>query len=110
MDMQQASITPSTKTNMRRFARVNCTLPIALTLGPNAFWHTQSVNISEGGLLMAPLAADIELKPGDKLRILIDGILTDSGLYDPKIGDYFNVRVVYIEPQGIGLEFLQAGP
>lgn len=94
------------KSDKRKFSRVKCSLPVVLTAGPNKFWHSTTVNISEGGLFMEPPTLGSSLKVDDRLRIVIEGILADDNLADEDMENYINVRIAHIATQGIGLEFI----
>lgn len=85
----------------RRFCRVSIHLPVAVRQQDSQVFLTESLDISEGGVLLKNNNA-IKLSAGDIVKVHIDGILGE----DQNKMILHSMRVVRIDDVEIALEFI----
>ncbi len=87
--------------NSRRFNRVNISLPVAIRQQDSQVFLTESLDLSEGGILVRN-NENANLDIGSDVKVHIDGILGEEQskmvLHD--------MKVVRIEEKIIALEFI----
>lgn len=85
----------------RRFCRVSIHLPVAVRQQDSQVFLTESLDISEGGVLLKNnIGAD--LNAGDVVKVHIDGILGE----DQNKMILHPMRVVRVDEDQIALEFV----
>ena len=90
-----------TMEDSRRFCRVSIHLPVAVRQQDSQVLLTESLDISEGGVLLKNNNA-IKLSAGDIVKVHIDGILGE----DQNKMILHSMRVVRIDDVEIALEFI----
>ncbi|NVJ64977.1 MAG: PilZ domain-containing protein [Gammaproteobacteria bacterium] len=87
--------------NARRFNRVNINLPVAVRLQDSQVFLTESIDLSEGGILVRN-NENADLTEGTLVKVHIDGILGEE---QSKMVLH-EMKVVRIEERIIALEFV----
>lgn len=85
----------------RRFTRVAIHLPVAIRQQDSQVFLTESIDISEGGVLLKNNIG-IKISAGDQVKIHIEGILGE----DQKRMILHPMRVIRVDDDHIALEFV----
>lgn len=94
---QQSQVTMQ---DSRRFNRVNVQLAVAVRRSNSEVFLTQSLDISEGGVLLQN-TGDCPLEAGELVKVHIDGILGE----DNNQMILHSMRVIRVGVEKIALEF-----
>lgn len=99
--LSKTSTNESPSSDARRFYRVAIHLPIAIRQQNSDVLISESLDISEGGVLVKN-STDHKLKSGDTVKVHIEGILgedQDQMVLHP-------MRIIRVEEDTIALEFI----
>lgn len=89
------------QSDARRFFRVSIHLPVAIRQQNSDVLISESLDISEGGILVKN-NQDTKLKKGDTVKVHIEGILGE----DQEQMVLHPMRVIRVEEDKIALEFV----
>jgi hypothetical protein len=89
----------------RKHMRVNSSLKVVIPFD-NRCYMAKLHDISEGGFSITAYQGPL-LVEGVELEIHVDGILSDESSRRPSRVERFNMRVVHLSSDHIGLEFVR---
>lgn len=98
---KSTSLTGQNPSEARRFFRVSIHLPVAIRQQNSDVLISESLDISEGGILVKN-NQETKLKKGDNVKVHIEGILGE----DQEQMVLHPMRVIRIEEDKIALEFV----